>query len=78
MTRWPRPRPASGRSRRPRYTTIRDSTHLAAAFPSAARDRVDTVVEEAYHRFDPAHVRDFIPLLVERHAKESLAAQVRA
>lgn len=52
--------------------------HLAAAFPSDARDRVDTLVEEAYHRFDPAHVRDFIPLLVERHAKESLAAQVRA
>lgn len=52
--------------------------YLAAAFPAAAADRVGTAVAEAYHRFDPAHVRDFVPLLVERRAKQSLASQISA
>ncbi|KDQ04360.1 three-helix bundle dimerization domain-containing protein [Rhodococcus qingshengii] len=52
--------------------------HLAAVFPAAAPNRVETAVAEAYHRFDPAHVRDFVPLLVERRAKRFLSAQVPA
>ena len=52
--------------------------HLAAAFPSTNPDAVDTAVAAAYRCFDGKHIRDFIPLLVERRAKESLAAQVSA
>ncbi|KPH21555.1 hypothetical protein AN948_01070 [Rhodococcus sp. ADH] len=50
--------------------------HLAAAFPNATSNVVDAVVTEAYHRFNPALVRDFIPLLVERRARESLTSQI--
>lgn len=52
--------------------------HLAATFPATTANVVDAAVAEAYHRFDPAHVRDFVPLLVERRVKRSLASQVPA
>ncbi|MBW4818829.1 three-helix bundle dimerization domain-containing protein [Rhodococcus qingshengii] len=52
--------------------------HLAAAFPSTASDVVAAAVATAYHRFDGTHVRDFVPLLVERRAKKSRASQLPA
>jgi hypothetical protein len=45
---------------------------LATRFPTVPLDQVHDIVHEAHVRFDHRRVRDFVPLLVERSAKEQL------
>lgn len=45
---------------------------LQRAFPSAPVDQVEILVECLWSHFDGAPVRDFVPLLVEKQAKEEL------
>jgi hypothetical protein len=46
---------------------------LRAAFPQADPQSVAALVHSVYARYDGARIRDFIPLLVERSARETLA-----
>jgi hypothetical protein len=45
---------------------------LTNRYPAIARSIVARVVHETHARFEDRPVRDFIPLLVERHAKSAL------
>ncbi|SHQ68280.1 Uncharacterised protein [Mycobacteroides abscessus subsp. bolletii] len=46
---------------------------LQGRHPSVTRDVVDAVVRAVHARFDGSPVRDYVPLLVERRAREELA-----
>jgi hypothetical protein len=46
---------------------------LADAHKQVGLAHVSKVVKEKYNRFDGSPIRDFVPLLVERHAKAELA-----
>jgi len=39
---------------------------------SYSRTTVSETVEQVHHRFDGSPVRDFVPVLVERYAREEL------
>lgn len=45
---------------------------LAKAFPDVAVDKVAQVVSEARPEFEEVPIRDFVPLFVERGAKQRL------
>lgn len=45
---------------------------LAARFPNVAPTNVRLAVEQAYHGLAGAPVRNFVPVLVERAAREIL------
>jgi hypothetical protein len=45
---------------------------LVPAYPDVEPHRVTRVVEQEYARYEGSPIRDFIPLLVERHVKEKL------
>lgn len=47
---------------------------LTRRYPKVAAGTVDEVVNQNYARFDGRPVRDYIPLLVERRAKQQLAS----
>ncbi len=47
-------------------------TRLQDSYPTLAPEQVRTAVSVAVHAFDGAPVRHFVPLLVERMARESL------
>jgi hypothetical protein len=49
---------------------------LQSRFPELDPDIVSEVVDRAYHEFDGANVRDFVPILVEKHARDLLVEQV--
>lgn len=54
---------------------------LADRFGALPRAQVTRVVAEVHHAFDHAHIRDFVPILVEREARHRLTqpeAQVAA
>lgn len=46
---------------------------LLAVFPHHDPATIREIVNAVRHRFDDAPVRDFVPLLIERHAREQLA-----
>jgi hypothetical protein len=46
---------------------------LVHIYPVVDPGEVSRVVHEEHARYEGSSVRDFIPLLVERHAKEELA-----
>jgi hypothetical protein len=46
---------------------------LKDVYPDVPADTVVTVVHQAHAKFDGHPVRDFVPLFVERGAKEELA-----
>ena len=46
---------------------------LAQKYAELPHDHVAAVVQHAYARFSQSVLRDFIPLLVERRAREELA-----
>lgn len=46
---------------------------LAQKYPELPHDHVAAVVQHVYARFNQSTLRDFIPLLVERRAREELA-----
>ncbi len=45
---------------------------LAAAMPDVPAARIDAAVAEQYARFEGRTIRDFVPLFVERRAREHL------
>lgn len=45
---------------------------LADRYPNVTSEIVKAAVKEAADGFSQAHVRDFIPVLVERRAKQTL------
>jgi UDP-glucose 4-epimerase len=47
---------------------------LELRFPKFARPAIADVVGQRYHQFDGAPVRDYIPVLVQRGAREQLLA----
>jgi hypothetical protein len=49
------------------------SARLHSRFPQAAPDRLRQAVESAYHELDGARIRDFVEILVERQAADTLA-----
>jgi hypothetical protein len=53
-------------------------SRLSEKFPSLTPEHVEEVVEEELHRFDGGRVRDFVPVLVERAAKQRLKAEAKA
>ena len=46
---------------------------LGEIYREVGPDHVSRVVHEEYVRFEGSRIRDFVPLLVERHAKVELA-----
>ncbi len=46
---------------------------LAQKYAELPHDHVAGVVQRAYARFNQSTVRDYVPLLVERRAREELA-----
>ena len=46
---------------------------LTQSYPSVPLDTVTTVVHQNHARFDGRPVRDFVPLFVERGARQELA-----
>ena len=51
---------------------------LAARYPSLDPAHIATAVRRAYEGFASCTVRDFVPLLVERHVREELDEGLRA
>jgi hypothetical protein len=45
---------------------------LAQKYSEVPHDRVSAVVQRVYARFNQSTVRDYVPLLVERRAREEL------
>lgn len=45
---------------------------LRGRYPAVPADRIVAVVSEAHREFDSARVRDFVPVLVEKRAREVL------
>jgi hypothetical protein len=46
---------------------------LTDKYADVAADRIADIIQRAHARFDHSRIRDFVPLLVERHAREELA-----
>jgi hypothetical protein len=53
-------------------------SRLSEKFPALSTEHIAAVVDEEVHRFDGGRVRDFVPVLVERAAKQRLKAEARA
>jgi hypothetical protein len=45
---------------------------LTGRYPTIAESTVSSVVRDVHSRYDGKPLRDFVPLLVERHAKLEL------
>ena len=54
------------------------AARLMERYPEVTRERVDAVVDEEHHRYDGRPVRDFVPVLVERAAKDRLGQEATA
>jgi hypothetical protein len=48
------------------------ASRLTDAFPSAPEAAVRTAITRAWSTFDGSKIRDFVPVLAERHAKAHL------
>lgn len=58
-----------------RVADVRD--RLRQRFPHLGADVVATAVDEAYHELDGATLRDFVPILVEKRARDILGQALR-
>lgn len=45
---------------------------LATTYANVPADQVSSVIRSVHARFDSSKIRDFVPLLVERRAREEL------
>ena len=50
-------------------------SRLATRFPDAPRADVEAVVDSEHHAYDGRPVRTYVPVLVERGAKQKLNAR---
>jgi hypothetical protein len=48
---------------------------LIQQFPEVVPGLVDAIVREEHARFEASPIRDFIPLLVEKHVRQHLASR---
>jgi hypothetical protein len=48
-------------------------TRLAQEFPGIAPGLIAVAVQRAYGRFASSRIRDYVPLFVEKHARQLLA-----
>jgi hypothetical protein len=48
---------------------------LTQQFPDVVPDLVDAIVRREHARFEASPIRDFIPLLVEKHVRQHLASR---
>ncbi len=46
---------------------------LCTRFPSVSAETVDALVAEIHREYDGRPIRDYVPLLVERQAREHLS-----
>lgn len=46
-------------------------------YPGVAQDQIRDAVSQAHRELDTARVRDFVPVLVEKRARDLLRASVR-
>ena len=46
---------------------------VRSRFPDAQPERVRSVVFEIHHQYDGSSIREFVPVLVEREAAETLS-----
>jgi hypothetical protein len=46
---------------------------LHERFPGVPEAKVAATVQQHYHRFDDSRIRDYVPIFVERGAREELA-----
>jgi len=46
---------------------------LTAKFAHMPAQRISEIVDQTYHEFDGAPIRDFVPIMVEKSAKDRLA-----
>jgi hypothetical protein len=53
-------------------------TRLRQQFPELSADAVEQAVYGRYDEFDGRPIRDFVPILVERSARQDLSAGQRA
>ncbi|MGM5068974.1 three-helix bundle dimerization domain-containing protein [Rhodococcus qingshengii] len=51
---------------------VRITERLHTKFPHATTEAINSSVAHAYARFDGTPIRDYIPVLVERRAREQL------
>lgn len=51
---------------------------LGARFPDVSPETVAATVNEVYASLADAHVRDFLPVLIEREAKKLLKKKISA
>lgn len=47
-------------------------TRLTSRYPTVSKSTVSTVVHDVHARYDGRPLRDFVPLFVERNAKNAL------
>ena len=50
---------------------------LQRRFSAIDREAISRVVHEALREFDGAAVRDFVPILVEKHSRDVLVQELR-
>ena len=53
-------------------------SRLSEKFQALSPEHIKDVVDQELHRFDGGRVRDFVPVLVERAAKQRLKAEAGA
>ena len=53
-------------------------SRLSEKFGALSPEHIKDVVDEELHQFDGGRVRDFVPVLVERAAKQRLKAEAKA
>jgi hypothetical protein len=63
-------------SKREEVAIIQVAERLQERFPSVPEDQIEQTVRAEYHRFDGSPIRDFVPIFVERNAREDLLAFV--
>ena len=51
---------------------------LQEAFPQLPAGDIRATVQEQYQRFDGSKIRDFVPIFVERNARDELARRLTA
>ena len=50
---------------------------LHRRFPALPQAKVEATVQQHYHHFDDSRIRDYVPIFVERGAREELAGLSR-
>ena len=55
---------------------VQVAQRLHERFPAVPEARIQWTVQQQYHQFDNSRIRDFVPIFLERRAREALATQL--